>query len=372
MVAVNAFLLAGGPGLLKRLLAFNLGFFAAIVAPACLVMPFGDGFRIMRDKLGETSVTYIQNYENVYFLYWFFKFLVRTALVLGCLFALTFFAFHGLGEVFRFQKSRDSWRRVFFLFVWLVLVWLAVAIGKRVFYHYYVFLLAPLSLLAGAGLRNVGVPGKAAFVKKWLAVFMLIPAGVFFVEGAWNLSTMPPKVAAAVSYIRSQTGADDRIYVWGDVPQLYFFSGRRPSTVHFWSNILAGSSPGSPAMEYVRATGKNLQLNELMIKDFQVRIFKAKNPDAYKNLGQLTALNESELFTVEELLERIDEPYWQLVFADFLQNPPELFIDTSPSNLRGFGYYPIHRYELLKRFVLDNYRLETVVDRLIIYRLIRK
>ncbi|MBF0104507.1 MAG: hypothetical protein HQM16_04175 [Deltaproteobacteria bacterium] len=393
LVAACMMLIVRGELFSKKFLALNLGFLLIFVLPPLFVSPFGDGLRLMLEKINETNAVYIQFHEDVSFIYWFFKFLIRTLMVLGACFCLSLFAVYALRMVFVFSEKRKlQWQKFFFIIVWLILIWFAVAIGKRVFYHYYVFLLAPLSLLAGAGINHFdtrwgvfcrsGDPDPEmqpqagysrhlflGFVRRHLVFFMVLSAVIFFIEGAFNISTMPGNFNKTIRYIRENTRETDHIYVWGNIPQLYFYSERQPSTVYFWSDVLAGTSPGSPAMEYVRATNKQLRLKELLSKDFVAgAVEKEKQADDAVN-PNMAAINETELFTVEELVERIDHDYWRKVFKDFLHNPPELFIDSSPANIRGFGYFSIHKYELLKRFVLDNYKLETVIDGLLIYRL---
>lgn len=384
MIAVlNLSILMQGQGFLKKIFVTNFAFGFVLLAPVFLVQPWGQGLVLLQEKLNETNTLYLQTQNDVSFLYWFFKYLLRTGLVFLAVFPMGAFALYGMRKVFHFKRrEQDYWQMEFLLVVWVILMWFTVALGKRVFYHYFVFLMAPLPLLASAGLHNFQhrmehfkkeVPSLSlkllTFVRKYMIVFMVILASVAFVDGALNFSTKPNQVDQAIFYIKENTKKSDRIYVWGNAPQLYFFSERLPSTPYFWSDVLAGTSPGSPAMEYVRATGKTLKVHEALALDMQAKaIDKVKPKDRSLNNG-LTPIHESELFTVEEILDRIDHTYWQKVFHDFLKNPPELFLDTAPANIRGFGYYPIHKYELLKRFVLDNYQLETIKDGVVIYRL---
>lgn len=383
IVAVNIMLLTRGHGFFKKAFLVNAGFLLAFFFPAALVTPFGEGFRLIAQKMSETNTVYIQSYEGFAFLYWFLKYLIRTALVLGSCLVLTVFAFFAMRMVFRFtRKRRDYWHKLFFLFVWCVLLWFTVTIGKRVFYHYFVFLLAPLSLLAGTGIkrfdlwlrvvqkkqRDGGVLlGFMGFVRRYMAWFMALPAVLFFVEGSFNYSLKRPDVDGAIRYIQKATEPDERIYVWGYVPSLYFY-GRLPATVHFWSMRLAQTSHASPAMEYVRATRARLSLSALLAKDFKPQPFEEKDPNDYLK-QETNRIDERELFTMTELLETSNNPYWQKVFADFLNDPPVLFIDSSPANIHGFGHYPIFKYDLLKRFVWENYEKEAIIDGLIIYRL---
>lgn len=361
------------------------GFAIVLMFQGLLIWPWPEGFRFIYAKIGETNAQYIGAFEGLSYLYWMSKYVIRSALVLTALFVITVFASQNFRMLFRIRRHRrDHWLKILFLFLWLFFLGYAVSLGGRVFYHYFVFLLVPLSLLAGAGLaefdarladflRRRGRPLTfhfLSFVRAHVLIFLLIPALGFSIEGAFNFSTRPPKITEVVRYIQENTTSGDRIYVWGEVPALYFLSGRQPSTTHFWSEFLAGTSPGTPAMEYIRATGRSLTLGQQLLKDFQAQVFKKQSPDKVESSSTLFQINENELFTTEELLARIDHPYWKKVFKDFFSRPPALFIDTSPTNIRGFGHKPIARYELLKRFVMDNYHVVGVKDDMVIYKLI--
>lgn len=398
LVAINLVLLLEKKRVLKYGFFFNLGFGLVLLVPFLLVSPIQDGVMAFYNKINETNTYYISVENHFGFFYWFFKLLIRSVIVLASMLGVSLFAIHSLRYVFHFQRRHlIFWKRMLMLFLWILLLFFAISLGKRVFFHYFVFLLAPLCLMAAVGVekfdarmrqlaqsqtsKNESTPKRRFLViffsKKFLKTMrqalptlLLLPAIGFLVEGSFNISTRPVNVSKAIQYVKDHTKPEDRIYIWGNVPQVYFYSGRQPSTVYFWSDTLAGTSPGSPAMEYIRATGKTLEVDEMIKKDFEPKVFSKKSVGYYKNVsGQLSGIGDQDLLTTNEIIERIDHPYWQKVMADFLSHPPQLFIDSSPSNIRGFGFYPIFKYELLKRFVLDNYKLETVVDGLIIYRL---
>lgn len=387
IVALLLTILVRRQAIWENALVCAAGFVVFLFLQAAFVLPLGEGFAVLWNKIGETHSVYIQSYDGISLLYWLFKFFIRTGIVAMGLFTVTLFAIQSGRVLFRMRKkTRVYWQKIFFLCVLGIMLWYVVSLGKRVFFHYYVFMLVPLCLMAGAGVKMFDsrliayLKHKSPestpfffmrFVREHVWIFLLLPTIGFSIEGAFNYSTLPPDVSSGIQYIRSRTSEADKIYVWGNAPQLYFFGDRQPATVYFWSDTLAGTSPGSPAMEYVRATGKKLTLSEKLIKDFQARVFQEKNVTNLFEENRLYDIRESELFTLEELVQKIDQPYWRKVFRDFFANPPELFIDTAPTNLRGFGHYPIQRYELLKRFVLDNYRVEAVVDRMIFYRLNR-
>lgn len=376
LVALNLLVFLNPRNKLRSFFALNLGFIVIFFLPVFFVTPLFSGFSLLYDKIQETQMVYIGHFEDMSFLYWGLKFLIRSSIVFLCLLAMVVFATYNFRDLFSWdEKQEPHWQKIFFLFTWFFLAWVSVAIGKRVFYHYFVFTLAPLALLGGAGFVRFCERGKDKgvfyFLRKHLWFFVMFPPVCGFIDGATNTSTQAPNLVPILSYIQKNTQPDDRIYVWGEVPQVYFLSGRLPASTFFWSHTLAGMHPGSPAMEYVRTTGKNLKLGKLLAKDMRPSQYQAMPVNPLQSGTTLNAIGEHELFTLDELLTRIDNPYWQRVFSDFFRHPPELFIDTAPTNIRGFGYFPLQKYELLKRFILDNYHLETIVDRMVVYRINR-
>lgn len=376
LVALNLLVFLSPRDKLRSFFWLNLGFIVTFFLPVFFVTPLFSGFPLLYSKIRETQVVYIGHFEDMSFLYWGLKFFIRSFIVFLCLLAMVVFAAYNFRDLFSLdEKHKPHWQKIFFLFTWFFLVWISVAIGKRVFYHYFVFTLAPLALLGGMGFVRFCEAGKNQgilfFLRKHIWFFVIFPPVCGFIDGATNTSTQAPNLAPIISYIQKNTDVDDRIYVWGEVPQVYFLSGRLPASTFFWSHTLAGMHPGSPAMEYVRTTGKNLKLGKLLAKDMRPSQYKAMQVNPLQSEYTLNAIGEHELFTLDELLTRIDNPYWQRVFSDFFRHPPELFIDTAPTNIRGFGYFPLQKYELLKRFILDNYHLETVVDRMVVYRINR-
>lgn len=385
ILAIDLFLVFHWSNLVKNMLTVNAAFFLCLAVPIAMVMPPGSGLEIALERVFGSTSNYITFYESSLF-YSGIKLLVRTLLVGFSMAAMSVFVCHGFRNLFLVREGRELyWQKLLFLIIWLIFLWLTVVLGKRVFFHYFTFLMAPMPLLAATSLvafdERIGI-SRAQLetrifkfihaLRSRIGILMAIPLLGFSIEGAFNYSTravIPIEFMNTAHYIKTHTQTSDRIYVWGYIPQLYFYADRLPATTYIWSDILAGSSPGSSAMEYLQATGRTLSLNEQLLKDFEPTPFKPKKHEPLTFESSLSTVGESELFTGRELLNRIGNSRWERVFADFFMHPPELIIDSSPLNYRGFGYYPIAKYELLKRFVLDNYHLETVIDNMILYRL---
>lgn len=378
LVAGNVYILLQRRRPFASCALYTLAFAAIFLFPILCASDLSSGFASFWTHMRATNATYIEFYRDFSLLYWGIKFALRTCLLLAAWLIPTIscvFAVRAFLEARRTNKALAD--KLVFLFLWLFLNWLTVAIGKRVFYHYFVFVLAPFSLIAGYGfnrwLETLAAAGKRRKGLIRCAVLLLfVPLAVFSVEGALNYSTSkPPHLDKVTAYVEHNTAPGDHIYAWGAIPQLYTLSNRLPASTYFWTDMLAGTIPGSPAMEYVQATGASLKVGELLQKDFTAQPLQENPPNKDYGLDDLNAIRDSELFTVRELLGLIKDPNWRRVMTDFFRTPPELFIDSSPTNYRGFAYYPIERYELLKRFLHDNYTPETTVADYVIYRLMR-
>jgi hypothetical protein len=137
------------------------------------------------------------------------------------------------------RADRDLW-------LWLVSGVIAVAIGFRFFPHYYLQLLPPLALLAARGVDVIPRPHRrrALVVVGLLAVvsttFFLVPA---FTQG----ETRDTRVALAVAqYVRHHTRPGQRVLVWGQAPEVYWASDRRPATRFATTGFVTGTSGGRP------------------------------------------------------------------------------------------------------------------------------
>lgn len=388
IVAMNFILLFQSKKKFFHLFVVNISFLVTILSPAFFMMPFGHGFVLMWNKIQETNASYISVHSDLNFLYWVFKFIIRTLLMMAATLVVSFFAMIATKRVF-WQKNKHTpaWQKHLFVFFSLMLMLYVVTIGKRIFYHYYVFCLVPLCLLAAIGYDSfksiisavnkdikVRDPKRVAvyqFVQRHLVFFLAFPTFLAFCDGALNFSTLPQPVSSAVQYIQQNTKETDRLYVWGNLPQIYFFTGRQPATPYFWTELLVGSTNSSAALEYVIATRKKLKLDEMLMTDMKPNFIQNQKPTGGDiKPSQMSYLNENDLFTVEELLELMPtDSYWHKVFKDFLVQPPTYIIDTSEKNIRGFGYYPINNYPVMRQFILSRYKMETTRDGLVLYRL---
>jgi hypothetical protein len=173
--------------------------------------------------------------------------------------------------------------------------------------------LPPLCLLAAPRFCRLwnGRPANRLL----LAALCALPALLFFALASFarpltaRLDEREPPYEEVAADIDRLTTPDERIFVWGNSPQLYVLS-RRPMGTRFSSaNFVTGESPGTPT-----ETG-------------------ARNAD----------LNQ-------------DPVRWQMLFDDLERRRPALLVDAAAAGWDGYGKYPLARYPRLRDYVERHYR----------------
>lgn len=199
------------------------------------------------------------------------------------------------------------------LWLWVVSGSVAVLSGLRFFGHYYLEVLPPLCLLACRPLlgapRRV-VVGAAVLIAVSVACFALAPLR------APRSHTQQVGVDLA-AYARAHTARDDRILVWGHLPEVYWRSDRRPATRFGTTGFLTGQSGGRPpsraGMEYAA-------------------------PGAWADFD-----------------------------ADLRAHPPALVFDLAPADIRNARYAPPADFPRFGRYLERSYRRVATVDHVTIY-----
>jgi hypothetical protein len=212
----------------------------------------------------------------------------------------------------------------------LALLWLgtsavALSAGGRFFGHYFHLILPPLCLLAAPAFSRLW---NARPVNRLvLAALCALPALLFFALATFarpltaRLDEREPPYDEVAAAIDRLARPDERIFVWGNSPQLYVLA-RRPMGTRFSSaNFVTGESPGTPT-----ETG-------------------ARNAD----------LNQ-------------DPVRWQMLFDDLERRRPALLVDAAAAGWDGYGKYPLARYPRLRDYVARHYRPIEVAAGVTLYR----
>jgi len=171
---------------------------------------------------------------------------VRVALQRG---AAGFGVFLGanLGALLLFWYAVRRWREDIDLWLWLLSAVIAVAAGFRFFGHYFLQLAPPFGLLAAGTLER-------ARRADWIRTAVLGAASIV-VFVVLNLSMHPnvlPRYDRIADAISDRTKAGDHIFVWGQIPQLYWAVDREPATRFLTSGFLTGFGGGRSAQHVGR------------------------------------------------------------------------------------------------------------------------
>lgn len=285
------------------------------------------------------------------FIYVSLKFLMRTAMIAGAGFILWYFALRESWHTLKAWRERPAGRR--FLVLWLAACFVPVIVGGRMYFHYYILVLPPLALLAGRWWRRFFDRIREMPFEKgawWLTAFLVavfIPVSAFLAYATYKPFRPKHKDdwVYTVDYIRARTDPKDLIFVWGYCPQIYTISNRMPASRYTTADYLTGRTPKTAGLEY----------------------------DPQKMPPPVWTKLKRDFITPREVIdydtsENIFPGAWDFLKEDFEKHPPVLIIDTSPSNYRMYGRYPMQKFPFLHQFVKKNYRFEAAIRGMDIYR----
>ena len=207
--------------------------------------------------------------------------------------------------------------------VWL---WLAASaasslIGGRMYGHYFVPMIPPLSVLAAVNVESWLAGAHPQWRRRFLLGATTFMAVGFCVWAALYETTTAsfwspkPDYRLVTDYVRQTTRPDERIFVWGWFPALYVEADRSPSTRFVTAHILAGGGGH---------TGGGTRGH------------------------------------------RVEEG-WSLLMDDLTRDPPPVILDTSAGDY-GFEYATLANYPPLDDFVRARYREERTIAGVRIFR----
>lgn len=196
----------------------------------------------------------------------------------------------------------------------------AVCVGGRFFGHYFLQAELPLALVAAGPAARLG--------NRRLALGLGLPAALFALIALLPEVTRPifnakdPEIRSIGRAIAARTAPADTIWVWGNVPQLYHASARRPGVRFSFCNYLTGLSPGTPS---------------------------------------------EHLATVDPKAAEVSWA-WPLALDDLARRRPELVLDTAAAGLKAYGKFPISRYPLLADYLSNHYERESDIAGIAVWR----
>ena len=181
-----------------------------------------------------------------------------------------------------------------------------VAASGRFYPHYYIQLVPPLAVLAasyyqGMWAGTLAARGRALnprIVCAWVAVTALAFFAVY-----WSGLRLREQPSETGQYLAAHSSPDDRIFVWGQAPQLYLDARRRPASRYILTFPLTGFIFGGS-------------------------------------------------FGSRDTSDRTVPGSWELLESDFAQHPPVYIVDVrDPENAR----YPVARFPVLARLLAEQF-----------------
>ena len=198
---------------------------------------------------------------------------------------------------------------------------IGAAAGARFYPHYYVQLIPPLALLAApyyARLWSQMIRPPNWFLQPgvtcaWLALTIIVLSITHWAGLA------PQRVPSeAGRYLFSHSSHDDRIFVWGQSPEIYLDAHRRPACRYITTFPLTGYIFGGP------------------IPGFDTR-------------------------------SRIMPGAWTILEQDFATHPPTYIVDVQPDPKSA--YYPVKDFPILAKLLAERYEPVAHTAEGVIYRM---
>ena len=200
------------------------------------------------------------------------------------------------------------------LWLWALSAALSVMVGLRFFGHYYLQLVPPLCLLTTGALTR----GSRKIAVATLAVSLAASVGFSVAGYVLRPFDRAPRYETVSEFLAAHTESNDRILVWGSVPEIYWASGRRPATRFVGTtSLLTNNHPGRPPADAAP--------------------------------------------------EDTNPVVWDWFFEDMAAHPPRYIVDTAPALIRGAQWTPIDRFPRLEAIVEQQYRYVRSIDHIDLY-----
>ncbi len=116
--------------------------------------------------------------------------------------------------------------------------------------------------------------------------------------------------------VAARTRTTDTIWVWGNVPQIYYTAERTPGVRFTFCNYLTGLSPGS----------------------------------------------RSELDPTFVARQNAVPGAWDMVVRDLDTLRPAVIVDTAAGGMKSYGKFPVASFPVLAAYLHDHYRPDAIVE----------
>ncbi len=234
--------------------------------------------------------------------------------------------------------------------------------GPRLYYHYFMPAYITLCIIAAAVLLN-REEYPLNFIRKRLLALFLIPV-IFFMSwntkdiiikhfypkafynegkflfwtravltGRYNSYLLPNIIYRdVVEYIRKNTNKNDRIFVWGMGPEIYYYSERRLGGITLWPKQIFRIP------EYYKKKDKRSLRAAKYLDNMFVNILKKKKP---------------------------------LLFIDTSGNEEQKVTDIKLIRPAVFNV-PVSEAPMVEKYLAQNYKVEAVINGMTIYKRIKE
>ena len=216
--------------------------------------------------------------------------------------------------------------RPFLALAWLASMVPALVAGGRFFPHYYLMPLPPVCLLAAPGFLAIAdAPSRRlrlaqASTALGVAVTLVLSWGWYHIKP--GLADNQRGYAGVAAYVNAHTSPDDRIFVWGNSPEIYVYADRVMATRFAFCNYMTGKIWGTDAAD--------------------------------------TDILDTDRFSVPRA--------WEELVLDLGRTPPAVIVDAAAGKLDGFGLNAASRYPDLWEIIERSYRREAVIEGVPVYR----
>jgi hypothetical protein len=218
--------------------------------------------------------------------------------------------------------------RMGLVWLWAAAMAAAICIGGRFFGNYFLMLTPPLAVLAATGLLAFYDSGRRRRAV-WLAATAAALAVVSVVAAAaWDRikpdgKRIDDRYREAGAWIESHSRPEDRLLVWGDSAQIYFYSQRLMGTRFAFTNYHTGIIWGTSATPGT----------------VDVAVPSSVVPRA-----------------------------WSELLDDMRRAPPALVADAGAAGLHNFEGQGLEKFPELWHIISTQYRYETTQGGIPIYR----
>jgi len=273
-----------------------LGFFAVLGLVTTVLWNQG----ILRDAFYWTITDH-----DVPHVFWR-KGIVNTLIFLGACLPLVIGATMACREKSKIWAEKRAERRA--LLGLLAASAIGTAAGARFYPHYYVQLIPPLVLLVAsyyARLWSRTMQPPSWFLRPEVTYAWLSLTIIAFSIKHWTGLAPRRVLSEAGRYLFTHSSPDDRIFVWGQTPEIYLDAHRRPACRYITTFPLTGYIFGGP------------------IPGFDTR-------------------------------SRILPGAWRILEQDFARHPPTYIVDVQPDPKSA--HYPVKNFPILAKLLTERYQ----------------